>query len=322
MDTNSEKLVRLQKAIADAGLTSRRKAEDLIVQGKVKVNGLVVTTLGTKVNPSVDVIDVQGQSVDPTVIERVYILLNKPRAFVTTLHDPEGRKTILDLIPQVNERVFPVGRLDYLSEGLIILTNDGELANMIMHPSFEVEKVYEVKIFGMVNEYILSSLRRGVWLPEGFAKPKSVRVLKELPGKTWLEFRLNEGKNREIRKLCEAVGVTIDKLKRVAIEGVSVEDLQPGQHKIVTKKKLLGLLGINERGEKTKVRPFYSSKPTRPIRGKFVEISSLATHRGYQAFRKDTYYETIQKIAQKKADLEAQALAESGASEMDSSYPT
>lgn len=322
MDTNSEKLVRLQKAIADAGFTSRRKAEDLIVQGKVKVNGQVVTTLGTKVDPKVDVIDVQGQSVDPTVIERVYILLNKPRAFVTTLHDPEGRKTILDLIPQVDERVFPVGRLDYLSEGLIILTNDGELANMVMHPSFEVEKVYEVKIFGMVNEYILSSLRRGVWLPEGFAKPKSVRVLKELPGKTWLEFRLNEGKNREIRRLCEAVGVTIDKLKRVAIEGASVEDLQPGQYKIITKKKLLALLGINERGEKTKARPFYSSKPTRPIRGKFVEISSLATHRGYQAFRKENYYDTIQKIAQKKAEEQAQVPGNSDGNDLDASYPT
>ena len=314
--------VRLQKAIADAGTTSRRKAERLIVDGKVKVNGAIVTTLGTKVNPFVDFIEVDGVPTDPTMVDRIYLLLNKPRGYVTTLIDPEGRKTILDLIPTVKTRVFPVGRLDYLSEGLLILTNDGELANQIMHPSFEVEKIYEVKIFGVVNDYILSSLRRGVWLPEGFAKPKSVRLIKQMPGKTWLEFRLNEGRNREIRRICEAVGVTIDKLKRVAIENVNIENMAPGQFDFITKKKLLQLLGMDAAGNRINHKPFMSATPTQTLKRKYQDRNSLATHRAYQNFRKENYYQTIEKLKDKQPKLPTDPSFDDASNAGDVNYPT
>ena len=156
--------VRLQKYIADCGITSRRKAEELIVQGRVEVNGELITELGTKVNAGRDAVVVDGNPIDINRVEKMYLLLNKPRGYVTTLNDPEGRKTVMDLVREISERIYPVGRLDYLSEGLLLLTNDGELANKIMHPSHEVVKVYEVKVFGAVNETILKKLRDGATL--------------------------------------------------------------------------------------------------------------------------------------------------------------
>jgi 23S rRNA pseudouridine2605 synthase len=222
------KLVRLQKYIADSGITSRRKAEDLITSGQVKVNGVKVTELGTKVDPLDDSVMVRGEIVDHRRVDNIYVVMNKPRGYITSVNDPEGRKTVMDLVAPIKQRIFPVGRLDYLSEGLLLMTNDGELANMIMHPRFEVIKTYEVKIFGRVNEVILKKLKAGTTGPDGVLKPKSVRVIETLPNKTWIEFRLNEGKNREIRRICEAAGVTIDKLKRVAIGALSINSIKPG----------------------------------------------------------------------------------------------
>ena len=221
--SKSHALIRLQKYIADAGITSRRKAEDLILQGRVEVNGDIVRELGVKVHKNDDVVTVDGDTISPSRVEKIYVVFHKPRGCMTTLNDPEGRKTVMDYLGDITERIYPVGRLDYLSEGLLLLTNDGEFANHIIHPSGNITKVYEVKIFGAVNSDILKSLRKGVQTEVGFLKPQSVRVIKQLNSKTWLEFRLTDGKNREIRRLCEAVGLTIDKLKRVAIGGL----LQP-----------------------------------------------------------------------------------------------
>ena len=195
--------IRLQKFIADCGVTSRRKAEDLIACGRVNVNGVVTTVLGTKVDPKEDVVEVDGSLLDINSVEKMYMVLHKPRGYMTTLFDPEDRNTILDLIKEITERVYPVGRLDYLSEGLLLLTNDGEFANTIMHPRYNVVKVYEVKVFGAITPAILKKLRAGVYLDEGFVKPLSVRVVNQLPTKTWLEIRLSDGKNREIRRICE-----------------------------------------------------------------------------------------------------------------------
>jgi 23S rRNA pseudouridine2605 synthase len=234
--------IRLQKLIADCGVCSRRKAEVLIVGGRVKVNGLVANVLGTKVNPNTDVVEVDDVMVDLMSVDKVYLLLNKPRAYMTTLNDPEGRKTVMDLVQGIPQRVFPVGRLDYLSEGLLLMTNDGDLANKIMHPRYEVTKVYEVKVFGHVNEALLNRIRKGVMTEDGLMKPASVRLIEQLPNKTWLEFRLNEGKNREIRKICEAMELTVDKLRRVAIEGLTIQGLPVGHYDFVTKKDLLKAL--------------------------------------------------------------------------------
>jgi 23S rRNA pseudouridine2605 synthase len=225
--------------------------------------------------------------------------MNKPRAYITTLSDPEGRPTVMDLIFGVKQRIFPVGRLDYLSEGLLILTNDGDLANMIMHPKYEVEKVYEVKVFGHVNEGILAKIKRGVMTEDGLLKPKSVRVIEQLPNKTWLEFRLNEGKNREIRKICEAVELTVDKLRRVAIEGLNIQSLSPGKYVFTTRKELLKALGLTEDGKKFAKRTFMSAKKSLNV-AKVSKIVSKtarpADDKKFQAFRRENYYETVQSI--------------------------
>ncbi|MGE3609096.1 MAG: pseudouridine synthase [Bacteriovoracaceae bacterium] len=319
--SNQDILVRLQKVIADCGVTSRRKAENLILQGKVSVNGKVVTELGTKVNPHSDVIQVEGNTLELMAIDKVYIVMNKPRAYMTTLSDPEGRPTVMELIYGVKQRIFPVGRLDYLSEGLLILTNDGDLANMIMHPRYEVEKVYEVKVFGHVNEGILARIKRGVMTEDGLLKPKSVRVIEQLPNKTWLEFRLNEGKNREIRKICEAVDLTVDKLRRVAIEGLNIQSLPVGQYMFTTRKELLKALGMNEKGEKVSKRTFVSAKKTLNV-AKVAKIVSKtarpADDKKFQVFRKESYYETVASIKELKmrqAEEEATKRAEAEAQE-------
>lgn len=313
--------IRLQKVIADCGITSRRKAEGYILDGRVAVNGKVVTELGTKVNPHSDMIAVDGVHLELAAVDKVYIVMNKPRAYITTLSDPEGRPTVMELIYGVKQRIFPVGRLDYLSEGLLILTNDGDLANMIMHPKYEVEKVYEVKVFGHVNEALLAKIKRGVMTEDGLLKPKSVRVIEQLPNKTWLEFRLNEGKNREIRKICEAVDLTVDKLRRVAIEGLNIQTLPVGQYMFTTRKELLKALGLNEHGEKVALRKFVSAKKTLNT-AKVAKIVSKtarpADDKRFQSFRKESYYETVASIKDLKmrqAEENAIKLAEAEAQE-------
>lgn len=319
--SNQDILVRLQKVIADCGVTSRRKAEGYILDGRVEVNGRVVTELGTKVNPHTDVIQVDGNTLELMAVDKVYLVMNKPRAYMTTVSDPEGRPTVMDLIYGVKQRIFPVGRLDYLSEGLLILTNDGDLANMIMHPKYEVEKVYEVKVFGHVNEGILAKIKRGVMTEDGLLKPKSVRVIEQLPNKTWLEFRLNEGKNREIRKICDAVELTVDKLRRVAIEGLNIQSLPPGQYMFTTRKELLKALGLNEDGTKFVKRKFISAKKSLNV-GKISKIVSKtarpADDKKFQNFRKENYYETVRSIKEvqmRTAEEEATKRAEAEAQE-------
>ncbi len=295
--------IRLQKYIADCGVTSRRKAEDLIVQGRVKVNDKVVKELGTKVSLEGDVVMVDGEMIDLLSVDHIYIALNKPRSYMTTLSDPEGRKTVMDLIP-IKQRVFPVGRLDYLSEGLLLMTNDGDMANMIMHPKFEVTKVYEVKVFGRVNEMLLNKLKAGIVSHDGILKPKSVRVLEQLPQKTWLEFRLNEGKNREIRRICEAAGVTIDKLRRVAIGNLSIDGLQPGRWEYITKAELLKKIGINKDGSKrANAEVYVSQKRSVDVKksSKKQKNATIADSKDFTKFRKEIYFETLDNIKKTKA---------------------
>ena len=238
--------IRLHKFLADAGVTSRRKAEYLILEGRVKVNGCIVSKLGTKIYPYEDVVCVDEKTVDLATIERIYILLNKPRGYVTTVHDPEGRKTAMDLIPSVQERIYPVGRLDYHSEGLLFLTNDGEIAQRMIHPSFEVTKVYEVKIVGCVTRTHLKQLRDGAAIGGDWIRPQNVRAIGKLPNKTWLEFRVGEGKNREIRRLCEYHGLKVDKLRRVAVGGLTIKGQGLGKYRILTRKDVLKAIATKD----------------------------------------------------------------------------
>ncbi|MBL6991300.1 MAG: rRNA pseudouridine synthase [Bacteriovoracaceae bacterium] len=290
--------VRLQKFIADCGVTSRRKAEELIAQGRVEVNGVVVSKLGTKVTPQKDVVSVDGQAYNLDQVQKVYVVLHKPRGYITSMSDPQGRKTVMDLCQVFSERIYPVGRLDYLSEGLLILTNDGQVANMLMHPRYNVVKVYEVKVFGAINDQILKRLRKGVQLDEGFVKPMSVRVIKSLPTKTWLEFRLAEGRNREIRKLCDNSGITIDKLKRVAIGGLSIDGIAPAKYRILSKKQLLKAVGLQGSGAAIQnPKEYFSNKKTINIKKqKPRPQATVADDKTFFKFRKDTYFETLEAI--------------------------
>lgn len=233
--------VRIQKIIADSGYCSRRKAEELISSGMVTVNGRGCS-LGDKADPRNDLIRVGDDVISAQNTEKRYIILNKPRGYVTTMADEKGRKTAADLLVGVQERVYPVGRLDRNSEGLLIFTNDGEFANDIMHPSRHVSKTYRVTIDGRVDEEQLSALSSGVQLDDGAVTlPCTVEVLVEEPTRTVLRFVIKEGRNRQIRRMCEAVGLQVGRLRRVAVGGVKLGMLKPGEFRDLTKEELRAL---------------------------------------------------------------------------------
>lgn len=305
-DKSSDQLVRLQKFIADCGVTSRRKAELLITEGKVRVNGRVIDTLGAKINPETDVVQIDQKFIQLESVNKIYLVMNKPRAVMTTVSDPEGRKTVMDLIPNIPQRVYPVGRLDYLSEGLLILTNDGDFANIVMHPKHEITKLYEVKVFGVVTEAILAALSRGVKDRGELLKPLYVKVIGQLKNKTWLEFRLAEGKNRELRRLCESVGLTVDKLRRVAIEGINIQNLPVGHVEFYTKKEMLRLLGIDEEGKKIKQIKTVSIKKAVDVKKLKIKVptAKVADSREFKRYRKDLYYKVLQVDKNGKANTE------------------
>src|SRR3954468_6909772 len=225
---------RLQKIIAAAGIASRRKSEELITAGVVSINGVVVTELGTKADPETDHIRVNGKLLKGAE-KHVYYLMNKPKGYVTTASDPQGRPTVVDLLRNVGTRVYPVGRLDYASEGLLLFTNDGDLAHKLTHASSHVPKTYVVKVAGPPKEQEIQSLRDGVMIREGDdprskktrTAPAGVQLIKE-GDNPWFEVTLIEGRNRQIRKMFEAVGRHVEKIRRVKY-GPLVLDVEPGK---------------------------------------------------------------------------------------------
>ena len=225
-------MIRLQKLISTAGVASRRAAESLIRDGRVSVNGEIVRTLGTKADPQVDDVRVDGRRLRFDARQR-YILLNKPKGFVTTRRDPEGRRTVMDLLRGVREYVYPVGRLDYDSEGLLILTSDGDLAARLMHPRHGVERVYESIVAGDPDESALEELRRGVFLDGERTAPAQVRHMGTI-GKgrsqtTRLSITIHEGRNRQVRRMCAAIGHPVRRLSRVRMGPIRLGDLRPGE---------------------------------------------------------------------------------------------
>ena len=239
--------VRIQKIIADSGLCSRRKAEELIANGSVTVNGRPCS-LGDKADPRSDVIAVGGRRIDSAPREKRYIMLNKPRGYITTMSDEQGRKIASDLLDGVEERVVPVGRLDRNSEGLLLFTNDGEFANEITHPSRHVSKTYRVTIDGRVSEEQIMRLTSGVELDDGkVTLPCSVEVLAEEPERTVLRITIKQGLNRQIRRMCAAVGLQVGRLRRTAIGGVKLGMLKPGEWRDLTKEELRMLRKPNTR---------------------------------------------------------------------------
>ena len=227
---------RLQKVIANSGYTSRRKAEELITKGLVKVNGITVYELGVKVNPS-DLIEVDGYIIKNE--NKVYYLLNKPRGIITSTSDDKGRKTVVDLI-NTNVRIYPVGRLDYDTTGALILTNDGELANLIMHPKSKIDKVYIAKINGLIGKSQLQRLEKGVFI-DGKKTSKSKARIKSYDKKTdtsIVELTIHEGRNHQVKKMFEALGYDVLKLKRERISFLDVNNLKSGEYRILNPKEV------------------------------------------------------------------------------------
>lgn len=222
---------RLQKVLSQAGVASRRLSEELITQGRVQVNGETVTALGTKADPDVDEIKVDGRRIQTQKRKR-YILLHKPRGYITSRSDPEGRPTVLDLLRGVREYIYPVGRLDYDSEGLLILTNDGELATRLTHPRHEVDKVYEARVRGVPDAHTLDRLSRGVTIEGRRTSPAKLRasepIVKESGEQTIIEITIHEGRQRQVRQMFDSVGHPVVRLKRVRIGPLEDPDMPPG----------------------------------------------------------------------------------------------
>lgn len=233
----SNNLERLQKVIAQSGVTSRRKAEQLILEGKVKVNNKIITVLGTKVSLQ-DEIEVEGIPLEKE--EHVYYMLYKPRGVISSVSDNKGRKTVIDFFPEVEERIYPIGRLDYDSSGIILLTNDGEFANLLMHPKHGVEKVYVAKVRGIPSKEELSRLKKGVKVDNDLLKTVRYHILSKDRKKNTavLELTLIEGKNRHVRRMMEAIGYPVQKLKREKYGSLTLDGLQPGDARPLNPKEM------------------------------------------------------------------------------------
>ena len=233
---------RLQKYLANVGIASRRKCEELIIQGKIKVNGKIVTELGTKINPEKDIIEYENNKITNNK-KNVYILLNKPIGYVTTVEDQFNRDTVLDLI-KIKERIVPVGRLDMYTSGALLLSNDGDFIYKITHPKHEVEKTYTVTIKGIIKQEEVEQLKNGVKIEDYITRPARVKILKTDEEKdiSRLEIIIHEGKNRQVRKMCEAIGKKVLALHRSKIQNISVKDLKLGEWRYLTQKEILNLM--------------------------------------------------------------------------------
>ena len=229
---------RLQKIISQAGIASRRAAEKMILEGRVRVDGKVVCELGTKVNPAAHTISVDGRPIKGEE-QHVYLLLNKPKGYLSTAKDDRGRRTVLDLLPEVKERVYPVGRLDNNTEGLLLITNDGTLMNGLLHPRFEVEKTYHAGVTGQLTEEKLQMLRDGLLLEDGMTAPAKVSLLPERErGLTRVSITIHEGRNRQVRRMFAAVGCDVKALKRVRFADLTLKGVARGHHRTLTQEEV------------------------------------------------------------------------------------
>lgn len=223
---------RLQKVLAQAGVSSRRKCEEIILAGRVTIDGVRCTELGTKVDPAKQRIAVDG---NPILKERtVCIVLNKPTSYVSTTHDPEGRRTVMELVDNLSVQVHPVGRLDYDTTGVLLFTNDGDLTHRLLHPSHECLKVYRVTVIGMLDKHMEETLQNGVELEDGKTAPAHLTVLRKHPRESVVELTIHEGKNRQVRRMFEAVDLPVKRLKRIQFGPIQLDNLRVGHWRYVT----------------------------------------------------------------------------------------
>lgn len=239
---------RLQKVMAQAGVASRRKSEELILAGKVKVNGETVTTLGTRVS-SEDQVEVEGVQIVKE--ESIYYLLYKPRGIISTANDEKGRKTVVDFFPEIPERIYPVGRLDYDTSGIIIMTNDGEFSYLMTHPKFEIKKTYVAKVKGIPHRNDLTKLEKGIELEDGLTAPARVKMLSvDKKTKTAIvEITIHEGRNRQVRRMFDAIGCPVDSLKRETFGNLTTRGLNAGESRPLTIHEVKQLRVLAETGK-------------------------------------------------------------------------
>lgn len=254
---------RLQKILSGAGVASRRAAEEIITAGRVTVNGVVVAELGAKADPDRDVITVDGKRITVDA-SRCYIVLYKPAGYMTTLKDPQGRPLVTDLLAGVRERVYPVGRLDYNTEGVLLLTNDGEWANALAHPRHEVDKEYHVRVQGTVVPEQLDQLAAGVTLDDGPTAPAVVQVIRESDNNTWLSITIHEGRYRQVRRMCEAVNLSVVRLKRVRYGFLGLEGLRSGKYRFLTEDEVDRLRRVSQGDRQAAQKPAAGAAPARP----------------------------------------------------------
>lgn len=233
---------RLQKYMASCGIASRRKCEEYIISGQVKVNGKIANELGIKVNPSIDIVEFDNKIIAPEKT-KVYIMLNKPTGYITSLKDEKGRLTILDLV-KVPERIYPIGRLDYDSSGLILMTNDGDIYNKIIHPRVEITKKYMAIVEGEFSEQELEKFKTGIDISGYITAPAEIKVIKYSNHKSTIEIGIHEGKNRQIRRMCEAVNHNVLELERISIGELRLANLMEGEWRNLTNQELMYLKNL------------------------------------------------------------------------------
>jgi 23S rRNA pseudouridine2605 synthase len=245
---------RIQKILSAAGIASRRAAEEIILEGRVRVNGKVVSELGAKADPDHDHIKVDGKLINPKQ-PKAYIMLNKPAGFVTTMSDPEGRPIVANLLKGVRVRVYPVGRLDYDTEGLLLLTNDGDLAHLVTHPKHELPKTYLVKVKGFLEDRHVEMLEQGVFLKDGKTAPARVRKLRKEESNSWVEITIHEGRKRQVRRMIDHTGHSVIKLKRTRVGSLSLGDLPVGVYRHLTLDEVQGLRDMATQEEAKRPAP-------------------------------------------------------------------
>ena len=243
MERNLLMAERLQKIIARAGIASRRAAEEMILNGRVMVDGQTITELGGKYDSSRHKICVDGQPL--TLAEKkVYYLLNKPKGYLSTAKDERGRRTVLDLLPEVRERVYPLGRLDNNTEGLLLISNDGDLMNGLLHPRYKVNKTYVARVAGVPSEKLLDKLRQGIKLEDGMTAPAVVKMLETSDNEAKVEITIHEGRNRQVRRMFAAIGCDVRALKRVKFAGLTLKGVKRGHYRPLTDEEITELYKI------------------------------------------------------------------------------
>ncbi|HHW61951.1 MAG TPA: rRNA pseudouridine synthase [Syntrophomonadaceae bacterium] len=239
--------MRLAQYLAHAGITSRRKAEILIAEGKISVNGMVVRQPATDIDPEIDQVYFEGR---PVFIEKkIYLLLNKPSGVISSVSDPHGRKTVIDLLPELPQRIYPVGRLDYETQGLLLLSNDGYFTNLMLHPRYEMKKTYQARVSGRVKHSLIEKLRQGIKLEDGWTAPAQVHILHTSARESLLEITLHEGRKRQVRRMCQAIGHPVIHLERTAFAFLTLKGVAPGSYRYLNPAEVNKLIGLAREGQ-------------------------------------------------------------------------